>query len=241
MSEIALPLIKGDKVDTNVDYRDALPVNMYAVQREILGAKGYMLCFPGLTQVATAIGVDRGAVFNDRFTKHYRVSGGQLVDVDAAGVVTSLGAISGSAQCAMPFSFNTQCVITDGNMYLYDATSGFRQVTDPELGSPLDATWVNGYYFLTDGEYIYHTDISNEESIDPLKFATAEFMPDKSLAVGKTTDNKVIVFGRHSIEYFVDSANANFAFSRIETRAQKIGVVATHAKCEAGGTVVYNR
>jgi hypothetical protein len=60
-------------------------------------------------------------------------------------------------------------------------------------------------------------------------------MPDPSLGVAKTQDNKVIVFGRHSIEYFVNIAQDNFAFQRVETRAQKIGIVATHAKCEAGG------
>ena len=96
--------------------------------------------------------------------------------------------------------------------------------------------WINGYYFLTDGEYVYHTDISNEEAIDPLKYATAEFMPDDSLGVAKTQDNKAVVFGRYSIEYFTDIASTNFAFRRLDTRAQKIGIVATHAKCEFGGS-----
>jgi hypothetical protein len=30
-------------------------------------------------------------------------------------------------------------------------------------------------------------------------------------------------------------ASENFAFQRVETRAQKIGIVSTHAKCESGG------
>ncbi|EKD50998.1 MAG: Packaged DNA stabilization protein gp10, partial [uncultured bacterium] len=63
---------------------------------------------------------------------------------------------------------------------------------------------------------------------------TAEFMPDPSLGVGKTQDNKVIVFGRYSTEYFVNAATENFAFQRVATRAIKIGIVGTHAKCEAG-------
>ena len=146
-----------------------------------------------------------------------------------------MGTITGTIQAAMPYSFNTQCVITDGKMYLYDSTSGFRQVTDADLGNPIDGVWVDGYYFLTDGEYIYHTDLTDESSIDPLKFATAEFMPDPSLGLAKTQDNKVLVFGRYTLEYFVNVATSNFAFQRVETRAQKIGIVATHAKCEANG------
>ena len=82
-------------------------------------------------------------------------------------------------------------------MFLYSVGGGFVEVTDINLGDPIDGVWINGYYFLTDGENIYHTDINDESAIDPLKFATAEFMPDTSVGLGKTQDNKVIVFGRY--------------------------------------------
>jgi hypothetical protein len=87
---------------------------------------------------------------------------------------------------------------------------------------------------MTDGEFIFHTDITDESSIDPLKFATAEFMPDKSNGIGKTQDNKVIVFGRYTTEYFINDASTNFSFTRVQTRAVKIGIVGTHAKTEMG-------
>ena len=236
MPTAQIPIMKGDKIGIETDYRDALPINMYAVKRDILGAPGYMLCYPGLTVFADGVGIDRGANYNERFTEQYRVSGEKLISVGVSGVVSELGDIPGTKQAAMPYSFNTQAVIADGKMFLYDSTTGFREVTDSDLGNPIDGVWVDGYYFLTDGEYIYHTDIADESSIDPLKFATAEFMPDPSLGVAKTQDNKVMVFGRYSLEYFVDIASANFAFKRVETRAQKIGIVATHAKCEVGGS-----
>ncbi len=227
-----VPLIKGRKVSINTDYRDALPVNMYAVPEKILKAPGYMLCYPGLASFATGQGIDRGGMYNERLINHFRVSGTDLVEVSSTGAVSVLGTIPSTEQVAMPYSFNTQAIIGNDSMYLYDPTLGFREVTDVHLGDPIDGVWVDGYYFLTDGENIYHTDISDESSIDPLKFATAEFMPDPSLGLGKTRDNKVIVFGRFSTEYFVNAATANFAFQRLETRAQKIGIVATHAKCE---------
>lgn len=226
--------MKGDAIANSLetDYRDALPVNMYAVKRNILGAPGYMLCYPGLTQTGTGSGIDRGAHYNERFSDQYRVSGTDLISIDETGASTVLGTIPGIDQAAMPYSFNTQCVIASGRMFLYSPTGGFSEVTDSDLGSPIDCVWVDGYYFLTDGEYIYHTDITDESAIDPLKFATAEFMPDPSLGLLKTQDNKVMVFGRYSLEYFVDVEQENFAFQRLETRAQKIGIVATHAKCE---------
>ena len=247
MPQTLINIIRGDKISDKTDYRDALAVNMIAVPKPILGANGYMLCYPGLTSVATPPGTDRGAVYNDRFGVHFRVSGNKLIKV-VGGVVTELGTVSGKGQVAMPYSFNSQCVIADGNMYLYDPVNGFSPVTDADLGSPIDAVWVDGYYFMTDGEYIFHTDLVPEASaapytfestIDPLKFATAEFMPDRSLGVAKTQDNKVIVFGRNTIEYFVNAATEAFAFSRVANRAQKIGIVATHAKVEVDNTFYF--
>jgi len=235
--KIQVPIIKGDKIGSETDYRDALPVNMYAVGREILGAAGYLLDYPGLVSFATGLGIDRGANYNERFGNQYRLSGTSLVSVSSTGTVASLGTISGGSQATMIdlYSFNTQGIIADGNFFLYDTTNGLVQVTDADLGNPIDGVWVDGYYFLTDGEYIYHTDLADETSIDPLKFATAEFMPDPSNGISKTQDNKVMVWGRYSLEFFVNTANDNFAFTRVETRAQKIGIVATHAKCESSG------
>lgn len=227
-------LIRGDSIGTETDYRDKLPVNMYAVLKPIFGAPGYMIQEPGLRQHGTGTGVDRGGVWNERQIAHYRISGGDMVSVADDGTVATLGSVPGSGTASLPYSFNTQGVVADGKFFLYDAADGFREVVDPDLGSPIDCVWVDGYFFFTDGEFIYHTDITDESSIDPLKFATAEFMPDPSLGVGKTQDNKVIVFGRYSTEYFVNVAQENFAFQRVATRAIKIGIVGTHAKVEAG-------
>jgi len=232
---VKVNLIKGDRVSAKTDYRDALPVNMYAVEREILGAKGYMLCYPGLSKITDGSGIDRAGFYNDRQQTVFRVSGEKLITLNVDDTITELGTVPGIKQSSLCYSFNTQAVIADNRMFLYDPTNGFREVTDSDLGNPIDIVWVDGYYFMTDGEYIFHTDITDESSIDPLKFATAEFMPDASLGLGKTQDNKVIVFGRYTVEYFVNVATENFAFQRVETRAQKIGIVATHAKCESGG------
>jgi len=237
MPIMPVTLIKGDSHGSDVDYRDNLSINMYAVNREILGAQGYMIVYPGLTSLGTGLGIDRGGVYNERLNNHYRVSGTNLISVSSTGTRANLGTISGTKQAAMPYSFTSQAIIVDSKMWLYIPLpiSVLVEVTDADLGDPIDGVWIDGYYFLTDGEYIYHTDISSEGAIDPLKFATAEFMPDKSLGLLKTSDNKVAVFGRYTIEYFADIAQANFAFTRIESRAQKVGIVATHAKCELSG------
>ena len=166
------------------------------------------------------------------FKKHFRVNGTTFYEIDESGISTELGTVSGTDTVSFANSFNTQAIVADGRYYLYDPTNGFREVTDSDLGNPIDVVWVDGYYFFTDGEFIYHTDINDESAIDPLKFATAEFMPDDTLGVTKTQDNKVAVFGRYTVEYFTNTAQDNFAFQRIQQRAIKIGIVGTHCKCE---------
>lgn len=179
--------------------------------------------------------IDRGAVYNERMGRQFRVADGNLVSIDADGVSTFIGEIAGSGQCSLPYSFNTQAVIGGGKYYLFDTTDGFRQVTDPDVGSPIDAVWVDGYYFFTDGEYLYHTNLQEEAKINALRFATSEFSPDPTLGVGLTVDDKVIAFNRYTTEFFQNTANEGFAFTRLPSRNVTAGIVATHAKVRVDG------
>ncbi|MCK5644100.1 MAG: hypothetical protein KAJ19_25095 [Gammaproteobacteria bacterium] len=235
MPDQALNLIKGDIIGNETDYRDALPVNMYAIYRPMFGVQGYMLQYPGLTKLGEGFGIDRGGVWNERQENHFRVSGSDFIEVDKNGNSTSLGIIGGSDTASFAYSFNTQAIVANENYYLYDPVNGFRQILDPDVGNPIDIVWIDGYYCFTDGENLYHTDITDEESIDPLNYGTAEFMPDPALGVAKTQDNKWMVFGRYTVEYFRNDASADFSFSRVQQRAIKIGIVGTHCKAELGG------
>lgn len=233
MPDLTIPLTRGERIDADTDYRDFLSVNMTAVDRSVFGAPGYMLQHPGLTQHATGIGIDRGGYWNERQAIHFRVSGEYLISVSAAGAVSTLGSISGSKKVSLTHSFNSQAVVADGKMWLYSGT--LTEVTDPDLGNPIDITWIDGYYFLTDGEFLYHTDLTDESSIDPLRFATSEFSPDPTLAVDRTSDNQVIVFNRFTTEFFINRATDNFAFQRIQAKAVKCGIVGTHCETELEG------
>lgn len=229
-----IPLIQGSRKSDEIDYRDALNVNMYAVPREILNAGGYITPHAGLESYTEGQGRDRGAIWNERLNIHFRVSGDKLISIDQFGTVGILGTIPGDDQVSLPYSFNTQAIIGDGKYFLYDPTNGFRQVFDTELGTPLDATWIDGFYFFTDGENLYHTTIRDETEIDPLEFATSEFSPDPTIGVERDFDNTVIAFNRYTIEYFRNDATADFAFTRLEGRAKSIGLIGTHAKASIG-------
>lgn len=172
-------------------------------------------------------------MWNEEQGIHFRVSGEELIQVNPDGSAVSLGAISGSQRASMAYSNNSQAIVADGKLWLYDGA--LNQITDPDLGSPIDICWIDQYYFMTDGENLFHTDILDETQIDPLQFSTANFSPDPTLGVAKTTDNQVIVFGRYSTEWFVNRATPNFAFQRLTGKSVKSGIVGTHCKTELEG------
>lgn len=230
-------LYKGDKVDNNVDYVDALPTNMYTIERAILDSDHYMTNFYGLTSFSTGEGLGRGGLWVSAldFEGHYRVSGESLISIDADGVTTVIGEITGSGKVSMAYSFNNLAIVADKKLYYYNVSDGLRQITDPDIGDPIDVVWVDGYFFLTDGIDIFHSDITDEESFLPLDFGNAQFTPDASEGLGVNEDNEVIVYGAFTTEYFVNVGTENFAFQRIEQKAQKIGVLGVHCKIEMNG------
>lgn len=238
MPEMPVPIICGDKINSFSDYEDAIPVNMIAVMRDIEKATGYLYSHDGLTQIRVGAGIDRGALFNERMNRSFRVSGEKLIEITAtnSNVPLILGDIPGADLVSMPYSFNSFLVIAAGAAYRYDGTT-LTQITDPDLGQPIDGTQLDGYYVFTDGEYLYHTDINDETSIDPLKFATSELSPDKTIAIGRTQDDLLVVFNRYTTEYFINQANEQFAFSRLNQKAVSSGIVGTKCWCEMDGNL----
>lgn len=236
MPEIQIPIVKGDKLSAQTDYRDFLPKNMLAVAKQIRGADGYLISHAGLSRKQTAVGACRGAFFNDRLGKHFQVSGNSLISVDSALSYTTIGTVDGSGQCSMPYSFQSQLVVSGGNVYRY-ASSTLTRLTDADFGRPIDADWIDGYYFFTDGEYLYHTLASDEAQVAPTDYAVAEIMPDKSLGVMRTPDDYMMVFGRYTIEYFINDGSSNFAFQRIAQKSMEIGICGTYCKARLNGSV----
>lgn len=235
--EQTIPIPLGDKNDSETDYRDQLPVNYTLVERNIKGATGYILSHSGLSAFGNLTDIDRGAFFNDRLNEHLRISGTKLRKVSTSGSSTFIGNISGSDHVITPYSFQTQGILANNRFWLYDGQL-LTEVTDPDLGSPIDCIWVDGVYFFTDGETLYHTRADSETSIDPLTFATSEFSPDRTWGLLKNKQNQVVVLNRYSTEWFTDTGAAtNFRFLRIAGKSVKVGIVGTNCKVEMDGQI----
>jgi len=239
MPDIKIPIILGDKTVSDSDYQDAVPINMIAVLRDVNGDSGYLYSHDGLTLAATGQGYDRGALYNERMRRSFRVSGQKLIEIKSvSGVITApvIGDISGADLVSFDYSFNSIMIVADQRAYRFDGAN-LVLMTDPDIGAPIDVAQIDGYYVFTDGEYLYHTDIGDETSIDPLKFATSELSPDPTKAVGRTQDDLLIVFNRYTTEYFINQANEQFAFSRLNQKAVDAGIVGTHAWCPMDGNI----
>lgn len=230
-----ITFIKGDKSSSETDFRDSLPVNMTGIVRPIFESKGYMIETEGVDEFATAFGPDRGGLWNEKLRQHFRLSSSHFVSISAAGNVTDLGTILGADQASFPYSFSTQGIVADRKFYLYEPMGGLVQVVDPNVRLPIDACWIDGYYCLTDGSYLYHTTIDNsgvpvENVINPLAVAVESLSPTDVVGVARSTDNMWMVFTRYGIDYYQNVGGSTFAFERIQGRALSVGLVATHAK-----------
>ena len=235
MESIQLPLIRGDKITSDTDYTDFLPLNLTVVAKPVLSAAGYLISHDGLTQIATASGADRGGFYDDRRGYHVRVIGNTLYRLHQ-NQLQEVGYIPGSGMCSFSYSFNYTGILAGGVMHLFDGAT-IIPVQDPDIKTPIDQDWIDSYFFYTDGEYIYHSQINDEKLVDPLQFATAEIMPDKSVGVMRTSDNLMAVFGRYSIEYFINQGNEQFAFTRISQKSVSGGICGTHCKTVIGDTI----
>lgn len=230
----SVPFVKGDKADDNVDYRDALPVNYYAVLRNIYGEKGYMLNYYGLSNFETGQGKSRGGIWVARlgFEGQYRVSGTSLIKIEDDQSVTVLGEIPGTDQASLTYSLNNLAIVADNRLYYYNPTDGLRRIEDSEIGNIIDIVWADFRFVATDGDFLFQSSELDEEEYEPLAFSGSDFQPDKILGVGLDEDNELIVFNDLSTEYFVNSGLENFTYTRIPLKAVKAGIVGTHAKSE---------
>lgn len=233
-----IPFIKGQR-KSKYDYRDNLPINMTAVATAIEGDQGYLIAHDGLTEFADVSGIARGGYFNERLNRHFRVSGDQLESISSTGESTQIGTIAGSGPVSFAESFNTLGIVAGGRFYLYDE-SGLNQVTDDDLGVPIDVTWFRGIYVLTDGEYLYNTSLQDETEINTLEFVSSEFASDPIKGLLRTDSNQIVAFNRYSTEYFYFNGNAPVGASPLQVvdgKSNRIGIVGTHCKCFLDGMI----
>ena len=222
-----IPILSGIYADSSADFRTALPRNLTPVPKDHGISAGYLRPGDGLALYATGQGADRGGIAWAGTC--LRVSGEKLIRVNAGGTVDVLGSIAGSDMAAMDYSFERLGIVASGNFWYWDGSS-LTQVTDPDLGTPHDVVWVDGYFVLCDDASVIVTELNAPASINPLKYGSSEADPDVIMRLLKVRGELTVV-NRHSIEVFSNVGGNNFPFARNAGGLVTRGAIGRRAAC----------
>ena len=231
-----LPILSGIATDATGDFRALLPTNVVPVPMATGISNGYLRMAEGVRTYAattfnTALGPDRGGVaYRGRC---YRVAGEQFYRVtdngDGTGTATALRNFGLGARVTFDESFDRLGICINGQLWYFDDGLGtFTQVTDPDLGTVIDALFLDGYWVFTDGSFIGVTELNNPLAVDPLKYGSSEIEPDPIVALLKIR-NELHALNRYTIEVFDNVGGTGFPFQRIEGAMIPRGCIGTHA------------
>lgn len=239
-----IPILSGVYADDTPEVRTAYPINMTPVPKPSGVSAGYIKPADGIVPFSGGNGFgpgrDRGGI--EWQGRHYRVMGRRLVEVTSTGVVIPLAEVAGISNVdpqavKFAYSFDRLGIVSRGQLYYWDG-SGLTVVTDPDLGNVIDIEWVDGYFVLTDGEFIIVTELNDPTQIDPLKYGSSEIDPDPVLAILKLR-NEIYALNRFTIEAFDNVGGEFFPFQRIEGAQIQKGVIGTDACCVFADTIAF--
>lgn len=232
-----IPILNGIYTDGNSDFRISYPFNMIPVPINQGISKGYLRPAEGIVGTGNGgPGKSRAGInWNDVC---YRIMGGSLARVLPNGDSVTVGSVgSDSSYGTLDYSFDYLGATSSGNFYLYDGNT-FAQVIDPDLGTVTDFVWVDGYFMLTDGEFLIVTELNDPFSINPLKYGSSEADPDPVKALLKLK-NEPHALNRYTVEVFDNVGGNGFPFQRIEGAQVQRGTVGTHTCCVFMENIVF--
>lgn len=232
---VAIPILSGVFVNRDGDFAASYPINREPIILESGLAAGYLRPAPGVVQIGTGPGADRGGTrWRDLC---YRVMGSDFVEVSPNGDATTIGPVAGDNVAAFAYSFDRLAVNAGERLY-YLHEGLFYQVTDPDLGRVLDLLWIDGYFMTTDGEFIVVTELLDPDSIDPLKYGSSEESPDPVTGLMKLR-GEAYVLNRLTIEVFSNIGGTGFPFQRNDSALIEKGCVGPRAKAYIAETFAF--
>lgn len=232
-----LPILNGIFTDSSPSLRVSYPLNLIPVTQESGVSSYYLKPADGIVQNGTGSGIDRGGILWNSVL--YRVMGSKLVSIDSDGNVTEIGDVeTDGKQVSMDYSFDRLGIVSNGKLWYWDGLT-LTEVTDEDVGTPIDLMWVDGYFFYPDTESnLVVTELADPEQIDPFKYGSSEVDPDPVLAVKKIR-NEPHAINRYTIEVFSNIGGTGFPFQRVNGAQIQKGAVGTHAVTEYQGGLAF--
>lgn len=223
-----IPILQGAYTAAAPDIRTALPRNLVPVPHASGISQGYLKSAEGITDFADGPGPDRGGIAWNGVM--YRVMGTSLVSVAEDSTVLILGDVGFGGPVTLDYSFERLVIASGGRLYYWTQAGGVVQVTDPDLGTAVDAQHVAGYTMTTDGTYLVVTELNDPMAVLPTKYGSSEADPDPVVAI-KRVRGEVVALNRFSVETFQNVGGTGFPFARIDGAEVSRGCIGTHACC----------
>jgi len=233
---VRIPIVSGTRATEAGTFLTSYPINREPVLKDTGISEGYLAPAPGITQMATGPGPDRGGInWNDAC---YRVMGSRLVKIAADWTITDLGDVGLGGPCGFDYSFDNLIINSGHWLFYWNWANGLRRVADIDLGHVLDAQWIDGYTMTTDGTSIVVTDLNDPMSVNPLRYGSSEESPDPVTGLGHM-HGEGYVFNRYTIQVIQNVGGAGFPFASIKTATIPYGCVGSRAKCRYIGTYAF--
>lgn len=230
-----LSLVSGVTTNEQAEFELAYPVNLEPIIVNSKISNGQLRTAAGTLPFGAGPGIDRGGInWNDVL---YRVMGQSLVKVAQNGTVTTLATIPGTGPVGLDYSFDQLIIRADGKLLYWNGTA-LTQVTDPDLGTCIDATWIDGYTMSTDGKFVVVTELNDPLEVKTAKYGSAEADPDPITGLIKSR-GEAYALGRHTIQVFQNVGGNGFPFQVITGATIPFGCVSPSAKTLFGNTFAF--
>ena len=238
-----IPILSGIYSDTTPNLRTSYPINMIPIPKDNGIAKGYLKPADGINLFSavgsTCPGIDRGGIVWNGLL--YRVLGSKLCLVTNDGNITILADVgTDNKPVALDISFDRIAIASNTILYYWDGLV-LTQVTDTNLPFVNDMLWMDGYYVVTDGNYIVVTNLANPTIVNPLAYGAPENEPSPIMGLEKLREELYCV-KRYSISVYDNVGNSTgtsfFPFEVNNGALLLRGAIGTNAKCVFNNEVI---
>lgn len=233
---LQIPIIKGVYSGENADYKTSFPLNMMPVVQDTGISKGYLRPVEGIVEIGEGTGKSRGAI--NWSGVHYRVMGTNLCSILEDGTITILGDVGDNGkEVTMDYSFDRLAITSAGNLFYWD-NADLVQVTIPAPSIALTVVWVDGYFMITDGEFLLVTELDDPLTFETLKYGSSEIDPDPVVSLLKLR-NEIYAINRYTIEVFDNIGGVGFPFQRIDGAQIQKGALGTYCAIVYEDTIAF--
>jgi len=200
----------------------------------------YLAQPPGITEIASLVGLFRGAIALDLIS--YFVQDNTFARLEIDDTVTVLNvAITGNQRVSMATNGRFIVIVADIDSFVFDSvTQLVTQITDVDFRQASQVVFKDGFFVFSaaDGDAFFNSALNDPFSYNALDFGSAEISPDQIVGL-HVNRNELFVLGEETIELFQNVGGAGFPFVRVPGGNIQKGVYAKNSIIEFDNTFCF--